>query len=274
MMTVTCLACAALAVWWAVPPPARPDRVEPLPAVQPARSALAGASLWRITGSVLGSGLLVLSGLLLDGARGAVLGLALLVAGGTVAGLIRQRRRRGSALQGRVEVARACAALAAQLRVGQVPSEALAAAAEDCAVLRPAKDAQDLGGDVTRVWRSQARRPGYAGLTELARAWQVSSRSGAPMSAVLEQVADGLAADQSLRALVAGELSAPRATGKVMAVLPGCGVGLGYLLGGEPVGWLLAGPLGWGCLLGGVVLACLGVLWIEVLADRAGSSGA
>ena len=93
------------------------------------------------------------------------------------------------------------------------------------------------------------------------------------MSAVLELVAEGLAADQSLRAVVASELSAPRATGKVMAVLPGCGIGLGYLLGGEPVGWLLAGPLGWGCLLGGVVLACLGVLWIETLAARAAAQG-
>ncbi len=171
-------------------------------------------------------------------------------------------------------MARACAALAAQLRIGQVASEALVVAAADCPVLREARDAQDLGGDVTRVWRSQAQRPGFAGLIDLARAWQVSSQSGAPMSAVLEHVADGLAADQSLRAVVAGELSAPRATGKVMAALPGCGVGLGYLLGGEPVGWLLAGPLGWGCLLGGVVLACLGVLWIEVLAERAAGRGA
>jgi tight adherence protein B len=89
------------------------------------------------------------------------------------------------------------------------------------------------------------------------------------MSATLEQVAAALVAEQDLRAVVAGELSAPRATGKVMAVLPACGVGLGYLLGGEPVAWLLSGPLGWGCLLGGVVLACLGVLWVEGLARRA-----
>ena len=275
MMIMICLTCAALAVWWAVPPPAWPDREEePPPAAQPTRSARARSRLRPAMAAVACSGLLVLFGLLLDGARGVVLGLALVVVGGTVAGLIRQRRRRRSVLQGRVEVARACAALAAQLRIGQVPSEALAAAAANCDVLGPAKDAQDLGGDVTRVWRSQAREPGYAGLIDLARAWQVSNRSGAPMSAVLEQVADGLGAAQSLRAVVAGELSAPRATGKVMAVLPGCGVGLGYLLGGEPVGWLLAGLLGWGCLLGGVLLACLGVLWIEILADRAANPGA
>ena len=280
-MIVICLTCAALAVWWAVPPPARPDRMEPPLAAGPSPGSVRAASSgwlgspgWSTVGGVLGCGLLVVAGLLLDGGRGAVLGAALAAISGTVAGLIRQRRRRGSALHGRVEVARACAALAAQLRVGQVPSEALAVAAADCPVLREARDAQDLGGDVTRVWRGQAGRPGLAGLIELARAWQVSSKSGAPMSAVLDHVADGMAAEQSLRAVVAGELSAPRATGKVMAALPGCGVGLGYLLGGEPIGWLLAGPLGWGCLLGGVILACLGVLWIEVLAERAAGRGA
>jgi tight adherence protein B len=274
MMIMVCLACAALAVWWAVPPPARSDRMTVHAERQSAGRSAAGPSRWSTLGAVAGSGLLVMSGLLLDGVRGAVLSLALAVVGGTVAGLTRQRRRRRSALKGRVEVARACAALAAQLRVGQVPSEALAVAATDCAVLREARDTQDLGGDVIRVWRNQARQPGYAGLLDLARAWEVSSRSGAPMSAVLEHVAEELAADQSLRAVVAGELSAPRATGKVMAVLPGCGVGLGYLLGGQPIGWLLAGPLGWGCLLGGVVLACLGVLWIEALAHRAAGQGA
>jgi tight adherence protein B len=274
MMIMICLACAALAVWWAVPPSARPDRMEPLAKGRPDGHFPAVSHRWPMLAAVAGSGLLVMSGSLLDGPRGAVLGLALVMVGGTVAGLTRQRRRRGSASQGRVEVARACAALAAQLRVGQVPSEALVVAAADCAVLREARDAQDLGGDVTRVWRSQARGPGYAGLIDLARAWQVSSRSGASMSVALEHVADGLAADQSLRAVVAGELSAPRATGKVMAVLPGCGVGLGYLLGGDPVDWLLVGPLGWGCLLGGVVLACLGVLWIEALAQRAAGQGA
>jgi tight adherence protein B len=273
-MIIICLACAAMAVWWAVPPPVRPERLESVAEGRPVGRATGRSGRLPAVGAIAGAGLLVVAGVLLDGARGGVLGCALGLIGATVAGLTRQYRRRRSALQARVEVARACALLAAQLRVGQVPGEALVVAAADCPVLREARDAQDLGGNVTRVWRSQARRPGCAGLMDLARAWEVSSQSGAPMAEVLEQVAESLAADQSLRAVVAGELSAPRATGKVMAALPGCGVGLGYLLGGEPVGWLLAGPLGWGCLLGGVVLACLGVLWIEALADRAAAQAA
>lgn len=206
---------------------------------------------------------------LLDGGRGMALGLAALALGLTVGGLLRQRIRGRARQRRRTEVAQACAALAAQLRIGQVPSVALTAAAEDHPVLREARDTQDLGGDVVRVWRTQARQPGLGGLLELARAWQVAVRTGAPMATTLEQVAAALAAEQRLSAVVASELSAPRATGKVMAVLPACGVGLGYLLGGEPIGWLLSGPLGWACLVGGVLLACLGVLWIEALARRA-----
>jgi tight adherence protein B len=284
MMTVLCLACAALAVWWGVPPP-RPERsaglmesvTGPGSGAGPGPRSLAGAappgpSAKPLSGLVLGglaSVLVVVIALVLDGGRGAVLGLALLVLAWTVTGLLRLHRHARLMRRRRAEVAQACAALAAQLRVGQVPSVALATAAEDHPVLREARDAQDLGGDVVRVWRVQARQAGAIGLLELARAWQVSGQTGAPMSAALEQVAAALAAEQDLRAVVAGELSAPRATGKVMAVLPGCGVALGYLLGGEPIGWLLGGPLGWGCLLAGAVLACLGVLWIEALARRA-----
>ena len=137
-----------------------------------------------------------------------------LVLGWTIAALRRTSRQARLARRRQQEVARACAALSAQLRIGQVPSVALASAAGEHAVLRDARDALELGGDVVRVWRSQARHPGCAGLLELARAWQVSVRTGAPMSASLEQVTAALTAEQDLRAVVAGEFSAPRATGR------------------------------------------------------------
>ena len=266
MMALACLVCAALAVWWAVPPP-RP--VEP--PVGRGLSVRAGSGrrvLDVLAPACVGAGVLGAAALL-DGGRGLALGLAALILGGTVAGLLRQRTRARARQRHRTEVAQACAALAAQLRIGQVPGVALATATEDHPVLAEARDAAELGGDMVRVWRAQARQPGLSGLLELARAWQVATRTGAPMATTLEQVAATLAAEQRLRAVVAGELSAPRATGKVMAVLPACGVGLGYLLGGEPIGWLLSGLPGWACLVGGVLLACLGVLWIEALAGRA-----
>jgi tight adherence protein B len=163
--------------------------------------------------------------------------------------------------------------LASYLRVGQVPSAALAIAAADCDVLRGGHRAHTLGGDVVSVWRQQARRSGYRGLLDLARAWQVSVETGAPMSSMLDQVATNLSADQSLMGVVNSELAAARATSKVMAALPPCGIGIGYLLGGDPARWLLAGPAGWACLLSGVALACAGLLWIEALARRASPQG-
>ena len=123
------------------------------------------------------------------------------------------------------------------------------------------------------VWHRQAKEEGLGGLLDLARAWQVGTRSGASLTATLDQVAAALAADESLRAVVGSELAAPRATGKLMAALPALGVGMGYLLGGDPLGWLVQGPAGGTCLVLGTALACGGVLWIESLARRTGTPG-
>ena len=160
--------------------------------------------------------------------------------------------------------------IANQVRVGRIPAEALALAAEDAPVLAVASRVQRNGGDVVAALLGQALRPGCRGLRDLARAWQVGTRTGAPMADLLDQVASALRADQSVERTIASELAGPRATGRVMAVLPLCGIGLGYLLGGDPVAFLLSGPLGWACLIGGAVFAACGVLWIEWLARQVG----
>jgi tight adherence protein B len=218
--------------------------------------------------------LIILLGLInaagyLGGPRGAVVATAGVLIMATVVLLVAQYRRRRSARRARADVAHACTVLASYLRVGQVPSAALAIAATDCGVLREGHQAHTLGGDVVGVWRQQAERAGYKGLLELARAWQISTETGAPMSSTLDQVATSLSADEELSRVVNSELASARATSKVMAALPPCGIGIGYLLGGDPARWLLAAPAGWACLLTGTLLACAGVLWIEALARRA-----
>ena len=207
--------------------------------------------------------------MILGGPRGAVLATAGVIVGVTVRGLLRQRAARRSEQRARSQVARGCSLLASHLRVGQVPAEALAAAAAEVPVLREGADALELGGDPVRIWQQQATRAGHGGLRDLARAWQVSIQTGAPMSATLDQVSAGLAADQSLGAVVASELSAPRATGKVMAALPVCGIVSATCSAATRSTGCSSQPVGWGCLLAGVLLACLGVLWIEALARRA-----
>jgi tight adherence protein B len=210
----------------------------------------------------------VVAAAMLTGPAGAAVTLATMSAAVTVLRLAYRQRRRRAALVTRRSVTQACAALAAQLRIGRVPSEALTVAAQDCPVLNRARSALELGGDVVSVWRGQSTDPGCGGFADLARAWRVSAETGAPMAGALEQVADSLADDQALASVVAGELAGPRATGKIMAVLPLCGIALGYALGGDPIGFLLHGPLGWGCLVCGVGLAALGVLWVEMLAQQ------
>ena len=39
-------------------------------------------------------------------------------------------------------------------------------------------------------------------------------------------------------------------------------------LGVDPWGFLLGGPIGWGCLLGGAALIAAGILWTGRIATR------
>jgi tight adherence protein B len=279
-MIMTCLGCAVLAALLAVPRPAAQNLNSRLAPLSPASILDTGGggrtrrrrSWTPFATLIIFPGLIIIGGFL-GMAPGAVLASAALLIASTAAGLVGQYRRRRSASRARADVAQACTVLASYLRVGQVPSAALAIAAADCEVLRKGHQAHTLGGDVVQVWRQQARRPGHGGLLELARAWQVSMETGAPMSSTLNQVAASVSADQQLTQVVDSELAAARATSKVMAALPPCGIGIGYLLGGDPARWLLSGPAGWACLLVGTLLACAGVLWIEALARRASANG-
>lgn len=271
-MIWACLAWAVAAVLLGLRRPYGRDlaerlAVDPLPERRPGARATLRAVALGLTPA------LVAAAWALGGPKAGVLTVAGLIVAATVGWLARQRARARRARRAQVDVAHACEVLASQLRVGQVPTEALAAAAVDCPVLLAARQVHRVGGEVTTVWRRQSGRPGHGGLLELARSWEVSVQTGAPLSAALEQVASSLSTEQSLRTVVDGELAAPRATGKVMAALPACGIGMGYLLGGDPLAWLMDGPLGWACLVLGVGLGCAGVVWIELLARRATATG-
>ena len=54
-------------------------------------------------------------------------------------------------------------------------------------------------------------------------------------------------------------LAGARATAAVLAGLPLLGVGLGQLIGADPLGFLLSGGLGGWLLFVGVTLACCGL---------------
>lgn len=120
-----------------------------------------------------------------------------------------------------------------------------------------------MGGDVATALRRDGRSQPL--LLSLAALWQVSEGSGSALAAALERLLDGAVQSARLRREVAGQLAGPRATMRVLAVLPVVGIGMGLLMGANPIGFLLGTVWGWGCLVAAVVLEILGVLWIRAM---------
>lgn len=222
---------------------------------------------------LLGAGALLASGLF-AGAVGVVICACVLAALTTGATLLRQRLLSRQAHRRAREVSQACSVLAAELRLGKVPATALASAAEDCPILLPGKVLAEIGGDPAAAWLRDGRRPGAEGLLALARAWRVSTRTGAGMEEALGRVAEALRSDQELELMVSGELAAPRMTSRLLSLLPAVGCGLGFLIGGDPISFLTGNPVGLGCLLVGVLLCCAGLVWTEQLAAGASRTNA
>jgi tight adherence protein B len=225
---------------------------------------------WRVfawPSAVAGPGF---CGLALDGGRGAAVGFC----AGAVAVTcwttwLDHRARRSARLRGE-QVVSGCLALAGLLRVGHVPAVALRIAAVDAPVLADAAAAQQVGGSVPAALRRLGGDPGGSGLVELAMAWEVSARTGASLTAALDALGNRLEASRKLRRVVDAELSAPRATSRMLAALPLAGLGLGFAFGGDPLAFLLGTAPGQVALSAGVALACAGVWWTERIARAAG----
>ncbi|WOP19072.1 hypothetical protein [Raineyella sp. LH-20] len=242
---------------------------------RPAAETAAGE---RRPGGFRRVGLLVaLGGLLVTTVAGVVAGLAGaayvmigLVPALTVTSLVRGRVQEAARARSEAEVARACSLVAAEVRAGRAPEGAVGLVAEDCPILAPAAAALQVGDDVVRTWRHQAAGPGCGGLADLARAWEVSRACGAPMGPALDQVAAALEREAEMSRLVRGELASAQATGRLMAVLPAVGIGLGYSIGGRPLDFLLHTTAGLACTVTAVVLASVGTLWTTALARTPG----
>jgi tight adherence protein B len=114
-----------------------------------------------------------------------------------------------------------------------------------------------------------AEAPGHGALAQLAALWQVADSTGAGLAEGLDRLADELDAEVELRREIDTVLAGPRASARLMAVLPLGGLLLGAGLGGDPVGFLLHDPLGAACLLAGVGLVVTGLAWTRALARSA-----
>lgn len=191
------------------------------------------------------------------------------VIGSTLAWVTRQHLYSSRAARQAAQIAQACQVIAAQLRIGRTPTQALDTAAQDCNVLAGCVSAQQIGADVADVLLELSTRPGCAGLANLSRAWRLCERTGGPLSPTTRRVADAISAERQLQSEIAAELAVPRATGKLLAMLPVVGVAMGFMAGGDPLSFLVSTLPGRACLAGAVLFACAGLLWTELIASRA-----
>ncbi|MET4059813.1 tight adherence protein B [Arthrobacter sp. UYP6] len=161
-----------------------------------------------------------------------------------------------SSLSARLLPVLEAAAQAASLGLSPVP--VFQAAAQDGAeVKKPRKGRRTADAPLPGLW------------TELAACVSVSERSGAPLAGVLGRYAAALEVGLDNQAARETAMAGPQATVRLLTWLPAGGMGLGYLLGADPVGILLGSPVGWLAGAAGVVLALIGRVWSRALVRQA-----
>jgi tight adherence protein B len=89
----------------------------------------------------------------------------------------------------------------------------------------------------------------------------VSADSGAGLADGLDRVAQLAAEGRRVADDLAAEVAAPRATARILAMLPFLGLLLGEMLGARPVQWLVSTPIGVGCLVLGSAFLTVGWFW-------------
>lgn len=106
-------------------------------------------------------------------------------------------------------------------------------------------------------------------LRDLSLSLRMSENAGAPLATSLERAAEH--AEERIDALLGRQsaLAAPRATGRILSWLPLIGLGLGMLMGSDPLGVLTGSVAGALAGLLGFVLAFIGRGWTARLVHRA-----
>lgn len=125
--------------------------------------------------------------------------------------------------------------------------------------------------------RSLTRGGGRNGLStaqlkiwsEVAACFEICEGSGAPVAEVLSRLATSLDAEDDAAAMRETALAGPQATVRLLTWLPFIGLGLGVLMGVDPLRVLLGSPVGWVCLGVGIFLVLFGRHWSNRLIKSA-----
>ncbi|MGI9135601.1 MAG: type II secretion system F family protein [Candidatus Nanopelagicales bacterium] len=178
--------------------------------------------------------------------------------------LARVIARRRLQVAERQAAVRALSALAAELSAGTHPQRALVITGES--VWPSACGAVRLDGDVVEALRADARRTPI--ITPLSACWAVASQQGSGLSVAVTRMSEQARIAEDIRVQLLAQMAGPRATARILMMLPIFGIAMGMMMGVDPVGWLLGTPLGLGCLVCGLALTCLGYWWTSAIATR------
>lgn len=114
--------------------------------------------------------------------------------------------------------------------------------------------------------RAVAARPGGG---VVAAVLAVASESGAPMAPTLERLAGLLREQAAQRRALESALAGPRATAKLVMVLPIVGLGFGLALGLDVLGAATGGGIGTWSVLAGALLLVAAWAWSRAIVRRA-----
>lgn len=175
--------------------------------------------------------------------------------------------RRASA--GRLEVARMVEQLATVINSGAGLRQAWSAVARSLpdGELTDLAHAAAAGTDPRRA--ATGRLASSETISSLGAALTVAECTGAPTSEMLQSLAEALRDLHDAALARRSAFTGPRSTARILLVLPLAGLGLGMLLGGDPLRLLIDSPAG--NLLGvlGIALTGLGWWWMQRLIHRA-----
>ena len=182
--------------------------------------------------------------------------------------LARRRATESAALQGALDV------LVAELRVGAHPVAAFSAAATEidgtvAESLRAVAARARLGADVVAGLHSvtcSSSMPAH--WQRLAVCWQLAQDYGLSIATLMQTAQRDIVARERFSATVDAGMTGARTTAVLLAGLPLLGIGLGELIGAEPVSFLLSTGVGGWLLVIGVTLVCVGLLWSDRITGR------
>lgn len=177
-----------------------------------------------------------------------------------------RRFTREAGLTGPERVALVAARAAVLLRGGVPANRALDALRRE---LPQVGELDAIGDDLARggsVVDALAAAPGPEWRV-LATAWHLAEHSGAPLAPALDHLAESLRSLVALQQRRGTLLAGPRATVRLVALLPAFAVLLGTLMGFDPLGVLIS-PGGLVMLVVGLLLLALGITWARSMTTR------